>query len=128
MPYPTLADLRLRADTAGLTDDALSTGLRVAIETVESACGRTFGNTIDPATGLIRVVETPSSIAMVVSGLASYNAANLWSRVPDRATSVTTDMGVVNISMPDASKGRFTGIPDYDTILTRFRFSTPSAW
>lgn len=128
MPYPTLTDLRLRADTAGLTDDSLTNGLSSAVQLVESYCGRTFGNVVDPGTGLVRVVGTPASIAMVISGLAVYYAGNLYSRIPDRMTSIQTDMGLANIGTPDRSIGRPTGFPDWDVVLVGMRFSTPSAW
>ncbi len=126
MAYPSLVDLRGRPDAAGLSDEALRDGLAVAVETVELYCRRGFGDSVDPTTGTVVVpVATPAGIRLVVAGLAVYIAGQLWSRVPDRATSITTDMGVVQLSQPDSAKGRPTGIPDFDAVLNSYKIPLP---
>lgn len=125
MAYPSLLDLRARPDCVDLPDQALSEGLAVAVELVEGYCRRGFGDTVDPVTGAVVPVATPASIRLCVAVLAVQTASGAYSRVPDRAVSVVTDLGQVTLGQADSAKGRPTGIAELDQILNRYRVRPP---
>ncbi len=125
MAYPSLADIRARPDARDLPDEALTDGLLAAVELVEGYCRRGFGDTVDPVTGAVVPVATPVSIRLVVAVLAVQTAAGMWSRTPDRMTSIQTDMGVTTIGQADSAKGRPTGISELDQVLNRYRVRPP---
>lgn len=127
MSYPSLLDIRARPDARDLPDQSLSDGLLVAVELVESYCRRGFGDTVDPVTGAVVPVATPASIRLCVAVLAVRTAAGAWSRLPDSAVNVQTEMGLVTLgqAQPDPAKGRPTGIAELDQILNRYRVRPP---
>lgn len=125
MAYPSLVDLRARPDCVDLPDQALSEGLACAVELVQGYCRRSFGDVVDPVTGAVVHVDTPASIRLAVAVLAVQTAAGAFSRVPDRAVNVQTDMGLVTLGQADASKGRPTGIAELDVTLNRYRVRLP---
>lgn len=125
MAYPSLLDLRARPDCVDLPDAALSEGLLVGVELVEGYCRRGFGDTVDPVTGVVVHVDTPASIRLAVAVLAVRTAAGMWSRLPDSAVNVQTEMGLVTLGQADSAKGRPTGIAELDQILNRYRVRLP---
>lgn len=60
----------------------------------------------------------PPELAAAIRDLAVFSAATWGSRVPERATAVSTDVGMFRLSMP--GRDGPTGLPDIDAVLAPY--------
>jgi len=108
--YPTLADVRqAQPRLANVADPQVEDALTAAIELVEFATRKCWDR------------YCPSGLRIAIGVLACDVATAGFSRVPDRATSVTNDTGTYTIARGDASKGRWTGLEAVDMVLRAHR-------
>lgn len=61
----------------------------------------------------------PSDVAGAIRDLAVFTAASWGARMPDRATTISTDVGTFRLSMP--GRDGPTGLPEVDAILAPYR-------
>lgn len=66
----------------------------------------------------------PMQLRWAARTIASQYAKDLYSRIPDRALSLSTDMGQMNLAQAGGN-GRPTNMPDVNAVLNRFRFGSP---
>ncbi len=60
----------------------------------------------------------PPELAAAIRDLAVFSAATWGARVPERATAVSTDVGMFRLSMP--GRDGPTGLPDIDAVLAPY--------
>lgn len=129
--YATLAELRRLdglGDVATFADDDLTAARAFGVEAVESYTGQRWVPVADTYVGdLVTVVGPPPvSIKWAARTIARQWAIDLHSRIPDRATSITTDYGQTNFAQA-GGHWRPTSLPEVNAVLNRYRHRAPFA-
>lgn len=111
---PTAAEIRASrrrlAANPNITDAEIQLALQASVDFFEWACRRPFDRV------------TPPGIRIALGIMVEDLVTNQTSKVPDRATSVTTpDGSSYSIARGDAAKGRFTGLESIDQVLRQYR-------
>ncbi|MBM7770901.1 hypothetical protein JOD54_001105 [Actinokineospora baliensis] len=115
--YATTAELR-RLDGLGdstlFPDDDLATARAFAVERVEEYTGTSWTPQAPP----------PVAIRWAVRTIARQWLVDLHSRIPDRATSVTTEYGQTNLAQAGGA-WRPTSLPEVNVVLNSYRARPP---
>lgn len=115
---PTASEIRASrkrlADNPNISDAEIELALSASVDFFEWACRRPFDR------------WTPPGIRIALGIMVEDLVVAQGSRIPDRATSVTSpDGSTYTIARGDASKGRFSGLESIDQVLRMYRIEPP---
>ncbi|MBM7770631.1 hypothetical protein JOD54_000835 [Actinokineospora baliensis] len=115
--YATVAELR-RLDGLGeldlFPDETLAEARAFAVEAVEDYTGGAWTTQAPP----------PVAIRWAVRTIARQWCVDLHSRIPDRATAVTTEFGQTTLAQA-GGPWRPTSLPEVNAVLNRWRSRAP---